>query len=1108
MRKKNPGRFYLLTLLLAFLGAAGLNSCGDLTGKDRSTGGGTPGVLGKLYVANSDGSILAFDRALTTEGNVPPSRRFPDTLSGPTGIFLDPSDDTLYVANTNHNSILIFENASTLNPTGAAVPSRVLSGPNTGLLRPFGVVYDPTRTRLYVANRDDNSILIFQKDCPAANDFDGNIAPCRIIKGERTLLDFPRSVAIDTVKDYLYISNMGTNSILVYHQASAATTAGDIPPTRHIQPHSGPEIESRLFLPWGIAVDSAGDRLYVANTGRNLPAVLIFDRASEQSGESVPARAIISGTPPGGSFVSAQLSQPSGVFIDTDHDRLYVVNNNNTNNGSTAVVVFNKLSQSCTEAIHLCHIAPDESIVGDSTGQGDPAVDNKTALTNPSGIAYNPTKNMIFVGNTGANTLLIYAMEGNIAPVKMNNGFNVTNTQPLDNTLLEEPNGFFYDREADRLFVVNHNATNRRSSNTTTDPINAQITVFNDVRTKPWSNTAPDWIMKDVTPAVFPTPERGDFVFPRGIYIDRPNNSLIILSTQNTPRLLVYELDKIPGFPSDPSALGPAAGTVILLEDPIKTFSQDLTASQPSRGPSSMAVDQANGDVYIADVAGNTPANSKIVVYNYKTQGNGSAPARIITGNQTQLNQPYGIFFEPTRNILYVSNFGSNTVLAFDAPQGKSGNVAPNRTISSPATAAAEDKLDGPTAVHVHSESDTLYLINQNKNAIFIFDRASTRSGAVTPDRKIAGSNTRLSFVGQGLKIGALHVIRTEESETIVVGLPTDPTCVANPSTCPRGALLVFGMNGNIAPGKTFFGGSSSLAGPSTLAVDTARNILYVAAQGDPTKREDDTLSSFSEAGNPNGFGSRRTFCSPAGNPCTNPDTRLNNPTGLAIDSGQNRLYVANGGTTNCQAQTPCNAILVFFNVSESSNLGLAGRVFENPALNGPRGLAFNSGNKTLYVANTGGQSVLIFRNMESYTASGEINLDAEIGPGGALNRPIAVALDEGRDLLYVLNQGNNEVLVYENASALTSGATPKRVISGGRFLVEPSSLFLDTVNDHLYVTDRTANAVYIFENASRASGVADHKTLAGPNNGAGVDNLQNNTGLNQPIAVAVDPTR
>lgn len=1153
---------FQVMVFLFLLWMIGLAACGKLSSDKKNNPPPTTAKAGKLYVANAgDGSLLAFDQATSTQGNISPSRRFPESITGPTGIFLDRANDTLYVANTDHNSILIYENASALNlSTGSADATRVISGPKTGLNHPFAVVYDAARDRLYAANKDGNSISVFQKDCPETNIFNGDIAPCRTLSGAATLLDLPRALAVDTVKDILYISNLGNNSILVYGNASQSATQGDLAPTRTISPHTdSSRTESILHLPSGLFIDSANDRLYVLNAGQNQPAILIYENASTRSGETIPDR-LFTGQ-------STQLTSPVGIDLFVDQDRLYVLNNNNTNNGSTAVMVFENFNTRC--AASPCDFGPDRTITGENTG-----------LTNPAGVAYDPTHEIVYVANTLANDILIFTLEGNLTPLR-------TNTGALATTGLLQPNGFFYDEPLDRLYIVNFNA-----SSAGTPP----IIVYENASTKLFPGaTQYDWAIRGGT----------DIARPRSVYVDKTRRYFIVLNTP-VDKVLIYRLPAL----SNATTSGGAV-TTLQSSSLAGTFSgEDSSGFDVGfiRG-TTMAVDEARGFLYVAadcdassDCPNQQPNGNSIFIYDL---GSLSAPPRVIgrgcvnrdhanpnsrgceTFDNIKLNRPFGLHYDSDKDILYVTNIGTagataHTLLAFHNPSSLGdtlancnqdviadptapsacASVSPNRIISSSATFDASERMERPIAPFVNSAADRLFLINWAKDSLFIFENASTLSGATPPDRIISGADTKLAFSGTGNFTGALFVDTSQGKETLYVGQPKEPGCTA----CLDGAFLVFGVEGNVPPSRIWSGGGAALVGPSALAVDTDRDILYVANRGDADLTTDDSLSLFTEASEANGNlpmtgtlsvtdgsdtvtgsgtafttefvagdsikietttytiasiesgGSMtlttpfsgttatgvpaslrpRSLCSPSSTTCGAPDVKLNNPAGLFIDPEKNHLYISNTGDPNCSdVAMPCNTILVFHTASNLNNNGVPNLILTSTALNSPRGLALDSERNILYVANNGGDSVLTFSGLIDLTGSVTATPDAEIaGVATGIDAPVGVAIDSKRDILYVLNQETPEILVFEQASTLNGNSAPARTLSGD-FMQTPSSLFLDPEGDLLYVTDQGANAVYIFTGASKAEGEAEHRTLSG-----------NNTALNQPAAIFVDTTR
>jgi DNA-binding beta-propeller fold protein YncE len=1082
-------RLHFGVILFAALLTGGLPGCSQNNNKG-TQGAGAPAFPpgdGNLYVANGGtGSLLSFDNALTAEGNLPPSRHFPETLAGPTGLSLDQTTDTLYVTNTDLNAVLIYENASVLEPpVGSASATRVISGPQTGLRRPHAVAYDAARQRLYVSNEGNSSIVVFQPGCSGTTLLNGDLVPCNVISGPSTLLASPGALAFDPVRDILYVSNRGTNAILIYENASQSSTQGDLPPTRSILLTAPPA---------GLFIDSANDRLYaVQGSGEGQAAILVYANASTRSGQTSPDWTL---TGP-----NTLLASPAGIDVDTTQDLIYVVNNNPSPSGDSALLIFADPFANCA----VCDVTPDRIITGDQTD-----------LASPTDVTVDSQLDRIYVSNTSANTIVLFGMEGDIPPTKINTGTA---------TRLEWPISFFYDSEADRLYVLNFRAFLGGSNA-------PMIAVWDNVSAAPLNDTPPTWGIR-----------AGSISSPRAIYIDKTRNLLLLLLWA-TNELRVYNLNAV--IPNPP------VGNVAL-PTPVATFTSGLS------NPLSMSVDEGRGFAYVAN-----DNNNGVAVYDLNTLN--PAP-RTLVGSNTQLVRPFGLFIDSERDILYAVNTQSNTILVFEEASGKQGNIAPDRILTSSSASPLADQLNAPTAPFMNVAKDRLFIINRGNNAIYIFDNASTLDGEVEPDRKLIGDNTEISFPSSPSLLdpqitGALWIDTSRGGERIFFGEPIDPTCTLSLNQCPRGAFLLFSAEGNIAPGQVWSGGENRLIGPSAVAVDPRRDLLYVANQGDPALTSDDSISLFTHASRSDGnipldgtfsvtqgnavvTGTGTSFktdlapgdlieieentliistiysdttltavspypgetasglialrlprisCSPIGTPPC-PNTMLNNPAGLFVDWDQNRLYVSNAGNDCTNAAAPCNSLLVFHSASTFNNNMVPDQVITSTRLNSPRGLAVDLERETLYVANHGDNSVLVFKNVEDL--NGEVDPDAEIGGAATgINEPIGVAIDSQRDILYVLNQGTPEILVFENASTLDGDSAPARTLSGD-FMQTPSFLFLDAEGDLLYVADQEANAVHIFTHASQADGEAAHKTITGVN-----------TGLNRPVGLAVDTAR
>lgn len=260
-------RIVMKACFLAMLIAVALPAC---------TGGGHS-ATGKLYVTvtNATGSsILRFNNAFTATGNVAPAGSLSGsatTLNNPGEIFLDTSNNRLYVANRGAASVVIYDSASTAN--GNIAPTRTVAGGSTALVAPQAVSVDTTKDLLYVV--DSGNLLVFS----GASTANGNVAPTTTAP-----LGFVATAIFDdATNDRLYIADAGGNSVGIYDNASAIPS-GSVSASRTISGAS-----TLLASPFGLLLDLTG-RLIVSNSSGS--GITIYSNAATASGNAIPAAAI------------------------------------------------------------------------------------------------------------------------------------------------------------------------------------------------------------------------------------------------------------------------------------------------------------------------------------------------------------------------------------------------------------------------------------------------------------------------------------------------------------------------------------------------------------------------------------------------------------------------------------------------------------------------------------------------------------------------------------------------------------------------------------------------------------------------------------------------
>ncbi|MCX6633419.1 MAG: NHL repeat-containing protein [Candidatus Solibacter sp.] len=212
-----------------------------------------------------------------TQGSPNPSRT---SLSGPTGIAVNPSDGTLFVADSGNNRVLRYPRP--VNQSGRISPDVVIGQVDftsalsaavnaSSLNAPGGLAIGPNGD-LFVADSGNNRVL-----------------------------EFPAGAGI------------GASGIRVFGQPNMTTSARP----SQVSPQT-------LTAPQGIAVDPASN-LYVADTGAN--RVLIFSNTQNGPPRGMAATFVIGQ----GSFDAASVGSfraPVGVAVDSN-GKIYVADNGN-----------------------------------------------------------------------------------------------------------------------------------------------------------------------------------------------------------------------------------------------------------------------------------------------------------------------------------------------------------------------------------------------------------------------------------------------------------------------------------------------------------------------------------------------------------------------------------------------------------------------------------------------------------------------------------------------------------------------------------------------------------------------------------------------------------
>ena len=267
---------------------------------------------GVLLVSNRGAATIArFERASKAEGAILPQtylRGSNTRLAQPGQLSYDSGTRRLIVPNGGDNSILFFEDV--LNASESVPPRRFLTGIGTQLNRPVGVHHDSAHDQLYVANAGSNSVLIFGN----ASTIEGATAPLRSLSGSATKISSISAIVLEPTTDRLWVADPVANALLVFNNAS--TLNGNVPPNRYIL-----GTNTKLLAPQSLLF--INKQLFVGCTS----AILRFDASDSIDGNVAPT-AVIQGS-------ATLLSRPQQMVLRPDKEELFVVDA-----GAAAVLVY------------------------------------------------------------------------------------------------------------------------------------------------------------------------------------------------------------------------------------------------------------------------------------------------------------------------------------------------------------------------------------------------------------------------------------------------------------------------------------------------------------------------------------------------------------------------------------------------------------------------------------------------------------------------------------------------------------------------------------------------------------------------------------------------
>ncbi len=298
---------------------------------------------------------------------------------------------------------------------------------------------------------------------------------------------------------------------------------------------------------------------------------------------------------------------------------------------------------------------------------------------------------------------------------------------------------------------------------------------------------------------------------------------------------------------------------------------------------------------------------------------------------------------------------------------------------------------------------------------------------------------------------------------------------------------LAFALSFSLEFGS-FGTGEGEFKSPSGLAMDTSNDLLYVADTNNDRIQIIDVDGSCSGSDE---LANDICFVDEFGD-SGNGDGEFDSPTALVLDTGRDLLYILDSGNDRIQiidVDGNCGNDELANDVCFVDEFGTSGN--EDGEFDSPSGLALDTNNDMLYVADTNNNRIQIIDvngNCDSgdsdYLANDVCFVDefGEKGNGdGEFDSPSGLALDTNTDMLYVADTDNNLIQIIDvdgNCQGSIELANDICFVdefggsgSGDGEFNSPFGLALDVSNDMLYVADTKNERIQIIDVDGNCSG-------------------------------------
>jgi sugar lactone lactonase YvrE len=751
-----------------------------------NTGMAADPVNGRLFVADTNNNrvmVYPYDADWTSTYSVPtavlgqanfntlsPNRAgsaAANTMSSPRMVAWDASNSRLFVADSGNNRVLVFDLSSGVTVgmdasvvLGQSSMTAVAAGTGTtGMSDPEGLAWDPTNSRLFVSDYNNNRVMMFTSltNGAAAAAFIGQPDSSTVSAGTTaSKIRSPRALAWDNAGARLFVTESSNNRISVFTGAMATNMSATYVLGQSAFTNGGGSSTASTFLnPTGVAWDPDNARLYVADSDSH--RVLVFGSTFSTPPTANVATYVLgqstftaASANRGATATAGSMSSPFSVCWTGT--RLLVSDTNNGRilgfttlaNGTNATSVINQPSMTSVvsgvrgywQSAWVNDIAVDtaggRAFVAERTnsrvavyalntdgtfktglpyavlGQSsfstlmlDQAQTSLSTMYMPAGVAWDSTNSRLFVSDTGNNRVLVFNLAGGLttgmAASAVIGQLNNYSYNPASSsaTRLNSPAKIAWDNTSQRLFVA--------------DQYNNRVVVYTGTITSYMAGTY--YLGQTSATGYAAGTANTNLLYPVGLTWDSVGKRLFVVENANN-RVTVFNLSS--GISNGMAAsyvLGQSAFGVNSANGGGTVSSTGLNA------PVDAAWDGNHSRLFVADYG-----NNRVLVYDARAAGSAATtlcpdaasttglangmPASCVLGQSsftttggslTPGGMLYvnGVEYNNTSDILFAADRGYSRTLAFNL------YVSPNVTPAISGTPSASPANPYPNTGHV-----------------------------------------------------------------------------------------------------------------------------------------------------------------------------------------------------------------------------------------------------------------------------------------------------------------------------------------------------------------------------------------------------------------------